>query len=383
MTPRRLTTLLAVLAVSACSLGLTATANAARGMEVAMQDDATFVLGLKNPFKGLDKARGLHTTYIRANIFWNSVVSGSKKKKKPKRVRYDWDRFDDLISRAGERGMAVELTLTGPAPHWAAKKSKDGLYVQNINAKRYGEFARAAARHFTPLGVKRYSILNEPNLRLWLSPLRKSPRIYRKLYAKAYGQIKAVDSSNQVLIGETAPYGTPGRTMAPLKWLRGVTCVNSRYKSPCGRLQTDGYAHHPYDFKHKPTYKYPGKDNVTLATLSRLTKALGRLRASGALRTPSGGTPGVYLTEYGYFAGANYKLPQKKQAKYLVKGFTMAQKNKHVKQMLQYLLVPPPPRADFFATQIMNARFKPLKAYTALKKWANREAARGGIATTP
>src|SRR3954454_16812532 len=352
---RRLSTLLALVAVCVAALGLSASAHAAKGMEVAMQDDATFLLGLKNPFKGLDKAAALHTTYIRTNVFWNSVVKGAKSKKKPKHLSYRWKDHDGLIARAADRGMAVELTLTGPAPRWATgKKKKNGIYKPS--AKQFGQFARDAARHFTPLGVKRYLIYNEPNLRLWLAPLKSAPKLYRGLYSKAYSAIKGVDSSNQVLIGETATYGTPGRTTAPLKFLRGVTCVNSAYKHPrCGGLKTDGYAPHPYDYKHKPTYKYPGKDNVTLATLSRLTKALGRLRSSGALTTPSGGTPGVYLTEYGYFAAANYKLPQKKQAKYLVKGFTMAQKDKHVKQMLQYLLVPPPKKTNFFATQIMTS----------------------------
>jgi hypothetical protein len=382
---RRLTTLLAVLAVSAVSLGLTASANAAKGMEIALQDDATFLYGLKDPFKGLDKARALQTTYIRTNVYWNSVLgSQAKKKKKPKRLRYKWGHYDDLIQRAAERGMAVELTLTGPAPRWAAKKASEG-YVKNVNSKQFGQFARDAAAHFSPLGVKRYSIWNEPNLRLWLSPLKKSPRIYRKLYLAGYKSLKGVDSSNQVWIGETAPYGTKGRTIAPLKFLRGVTCVNSSYKGRrCAGLKTDGVAHHPYDFRHKPTYKYPGKDNVTMATMSRLTKALSRLRSAKALTTPSGGVPYVYLTEYGYFSGANYKLPQAKQAKYLLQGFKMARKNSRVKQLLQYLLVTPAKgQPQFFATQIMTGKFKPLKAYTALKKWAASEAAKGGVTTTP
>jgi hypothetical protein len=353
-------------------------------MEIAVQDDATFLLGLRSPFKGLDKARALHTTYIRTNVFWNTVLGKqAKAKKKPKKLKYNWHPVDDLIQRAQARGMAVELTLTGPCPRWAAKK-ESGLYIKNPKAKYFGQFARDAAKHFGPLGVKRYLVYNEPNLRLWLAPLKKAPSLYRALYSAAYGAIKGVDSSNLVFIGETAPYGTPGRTTAPLKFLRGVARVNSRYKGHRGgTLKTDGYAHHPYDFKHKPTYKYPGKDNVTMGTLSRLTKALSKLRSAHALTTPSGGVPYVYLTEYGYFSGANYKLPQKTQAKYLVKGFTIAQKNKRVKQTLQYLLAAPNSKKNFFATQIMTGSFKPLKAYTALKKWADREASSGGIATSP
>jgi hypothetical protein len=382
---RRLTTMLAIAAICAGALGLTANAHAARGMEVALQDDATFLRGLRNPFKGLDKAHALHATYIRTNVFWNAVLgSQAKKKKKPKHLRYNWRSYDDLIQRAGARGMAVELTLTGPAPRWAAKKAF-GRYIARPNAKLYGAFVKAAATHFSALGVNRYTVWNEPNLKLWLSPMKSAPRLYRQLYASAYTQIKAVNSNSQVLIAETAPYGTPRRTTPPLKFLRGVTCVDSHYKHPrCGPLKTDGYAHHPYDYKHKPTYHYPGSDNVTVATLSHLTGALSRLAKSKALTTPSGGTPFVYLTEYGYFAGAHYKLPQKKQASYLVKGFQIAQKNARVKQMLQFVLVPAKKgQPNFFATQIMTAKFKPLKAYTALKKWAAKEAASGGIATSP
>jgi hypothetical protein len=281
--------------------------------------------------------------------------------------------------------MNVELTLTGPAPRWATGNRKVG--VRKPKAAKFGSFARSAAQHCDGR-VTRYTIWNEPNLRVWLKPIRQSPRLYRNLYASAYRGIKGVDSSNQVLIGETAPYGQRDseglRTIAPLKFLRGVTRVNSRYRGHRGSpLRTDGYAHHPYDFKHKPTYKYPGKDNVTMATLSRLTKALSRLRSARALTTPSGGVPYVYLTEYGYFAAYKYKLPRAKQAKYLVTGFRMARKNPRVKQMLQYLLVQPPKSTAFFATHIMNRSFQPYTAFKRLKAWAAREAASGGILENP
>ena len=70
----------------------------------------------------------------------------------------------------------------------------------------------------------------------------------------------------------------------------------------CTPLKADGYAHHPYDFRHAPDYQYPGVDNVTIGTLSRLTKALDKLRKVGALRTNNGSRMPLYLTEYGYFA---------------------------------------------------------------------------------
>ena len=382
---RRLRTLVAPLLVCAFALGLTSTAHAAKGMELAIQDDNVLRDGLSDPFTGFAKARELNATWVRVNLPWAQAVNGAKRRKQPKNITYDWVRWDDAVTRARAQGINVELTLTGPAPRWATGNRRVG--VKKPKAGKFGAFARSAANHFDGR-VTRYTIWNEPNLRQWLQPIRKSPRIYRSLYASAYRGIKSVNSDNQVLIGETAPYGQRDseglRTIAPLKWLRGVTRVNRRYRGHRGStLRTDGYAHHPYDYKHRPTYKYPGKDNVTIATLSRLTKALSRLRSAGALKTPQGGVPYVYLTEYGYFAAYKYKLPRKKQAKYLVQGFKIARKNKRVKQMLQYLLIQPPSRTGFFATHIMNRSFTPYPAYKKLRSWARREAARGGIQKNP
>ena len=378
---RRFRTLLAPLLVCVFAIGLTSTADAAKRMEVAVQDDNVLRDGLWNPFTGFQKARELNATWVRVNVPWASVVNGSNSRRQPRNLSYNWVRWDDAVTRANQQGIQVELTLTGPAPRWATANRRRGVFKPS--ASKFGAFSRSAAQHFNGR-VSRYTIWNEPNLKQWLQPFRKSPRIYRNLYASAYRAIKGVSSRNQVLIGETAPYAQPRRTMAPLKWLRGVTRVNGRYRGHRGAtLRTDGYAHHPYDFKHKPTYRYPGKDNVTLATLGRLTKALSRLRSAGALKTPKGGVPYVYLTEYGYFAAYKYRLPRKKQAKYLVKGFSMARKNPRVKQMLQYLLVQPPSSTGFFATHIMNRSFQPYTAFKRLKSWAAREAARGGIRKNP
>jgi hypothetical protein len=382
---RRLMRLLAPLAVCVAVLGWAAQAEARKGMEVALYDDNVFLRGITGgkqaPFKGLTRAKQLHATWIRVNLNWSTALSGKQasQKKQPKRIKYRFRPWDDIVNRAASRGIHVELTLVGNAPRWAAGNHKVGPYKPN--AAKFGRFTRDVAIHFNNR-VQRYSVWNEANLVVWLAPLRSSPRIYRNLYKAAYKNIKAVSTANQVLIGETAPYGAPRRTISPLAFLRGVTCVNKRYKGRrCPGLKTDGYAHHPYDFKHKPTYRYPGKDNVTLSGLGRLTSALSKLHRAHALTTPSGGTPFVYLTEYGYFSAYKYKVSRKKQASYLVYAFRVARKNSRVKQMLQYLLAVPPKRTAFFPTNIMSKKLSPYPAFTALKKWADKEAKSHGIAT--
>jgi hypothetical protein len=379
---RRLRMLVAPLLVCVAALGMTSTADAARNMELAIADDNVFVKGLWDPFKGFRKARKLNATWVRVNIPWDQAVNEDSARRMPDNVTYNWTPWDDAVNRAAAEGIKTEITLVGPTPRWGSKGG-EGFPVKKPKAGKFARFARAAAEHFRGR-VTRYSIWNEPNLKVWLAPRRKAPKLYYKLYKKSYKQIKKVDRDIEVLIGETAPYGQRKRTIAPLTFIRKVVGANRRYRGRRGKgLKTDGYAHHPYDYKHKPKYKYPGRNNVTVATLRRLEKALIRLRSARALRRPDGGVPYIYLTEYGYFAAYKYRLPPKKHARYLKQGFKIAQRNDRVKQMLQYLLVQPPSRTGFFATHIMSRSFRPYRAYKVLKRWANRQSKRGRVLRNP
>lgn len=360
-------------------------AFARKGMEVAVQDDSALVTEI--PKGGREKdlmlAQGLSASWIRANVVWSYVAGPvAKKKAEPKNIAYNWTGYDALVDQAAARGIHVELALTGPAPAYATGNHKIG--PDRVKASPFRRFAKAAAEHFGSR-VTRYSIWNEPNHRSWLSPIPQQGKLYRALYSSAYSAIKAANPTAQVLIGETSPYGA-GRNNAnaqtPLSFLRGVTCANARYKRAknCATLKTDGYAHHPYDFLHKVTYKYPGKDNVTLATLSRLTSALAKLRKAKLLTTPSGGVPFVYLTEYGYFASGKNKLSESTRGKYLVQAFKLALKNSRVKQMLQFVLLKPSSKYLFFDTSLASRTGTPGGAYKALAAWAKKAAAGGRIA---
>jgi hypothetical protein len=366
-------------------------AQAAKGMEIAVQEDSVFVAQLPNPklhepprVNGLRLASQLNTTWIRANVTWSYVVGNSaKRRKEPKSIRYNWSGYDALVDDAAAKGIQVQLTLTGPTPAFATGDHKIGPV--RPQAGPYRRFARAAAEHFRDR-VTRYVLWNEPNYDRWIAPRKSGPRIYRALYASGYAAIKAVDPSAQVLMGETAPWKLK-RITAPLQFLRAVTCANSKYRPArrCPTLKTDGYAHHPYDYRHAPTFKFPGADNVTLGTLGRLTSALSKLQRAKLLTTPTGRTPFVYLTEYGYFSSGKYRIPVRRQGTYLVKAFTIAQRNPRVKQLLQYLLVKPPSKYAFFDTSIAGSNGKGTLAFKMLAAWA-RAAAKSGkvaVARTP
>jgi hypothetical protein len=355
--------------------------RAARGMELAIQDDALFVQGNKR-FRGnkaFDYAKSLGVTRIRANLLWAYTMPKAQynARRKPSTITYDFSQIDQLIDRAAANGIRIHLSLTGPAPRWAnARRAAPKKAWYKPNAAQFGQFASVAAEHFKGR-VDRYSIWNEPNWKTWLGPLKSAPAIYRSMYTRAYSAIKKADRRAEVLIGETSPYGRRGMSTAPLAFLRKVTCVNTSYRRvrKCPRLKADGYAHHPYDFRHAPNFQYPGSDNVTIGTLSRLTRALDRLRRSGALRTPRGGRMPLYLTEYGYFASGKRALPKRTRSRYLKQAYSLALRNGRVKSQLQYLmLVLPRGSGSTFNTGIVSRSGKRLPQYGALRSWyrANR-----------
>lgn len=355
--------------------------RAARGMELAIQDDAVFV-GVKyrkwageRPF---NFTRALGVTRQRVNMLWAYTLPANEynARRKPDVLHYDFSLFDALVDRAAEQGVRIHVSLTGPAPRWAnARRSPIRRSWYKPSATEFGEFAGVVAKHFEGR-VDRYSIWNEPNWKTWLGPLSSGPALYRQLYMKGYDAIKAADPGAKVLIGETAPYAKRGWSTAPLAFLRAVTCVNSNYKRTrsCPTLKADGYAHHPYDFAHAPNYQYPGADNVTIGTLSRLTRALDRLSRAGVLRKNGGGRMPLYLTEYGYFASGRRALSSGVRSRYLQQAYDIALKNSRVKSQLQYLLVSPPrsERASFFDLGLVSQAGRRNSGYDALRRWYSR-----------
>ena len=358
-------------------------------MELALQDDAVFVNGQYKNWRGekpFNSARALGITRQRVNVQWAYSMPEAQfnARTKPAAVNYNFAGYDALIDKAAQHGVRLHVSLTGPAPRWANARKyvpKRGWYKPN--ATEFGKFAALAAEHFKGR-VDRYSIWNEPNYKTWLGPLSSGPALYRALYSKGYAAIKAADPAAKVLIGETAPFSKAGLSTSPLAFLRGVTCVNKKYKRArsCPKLKADGYAHHPYDFAHAPNYQYPGADNVTIGTLSRLTRALDKLSRAGVLRKNGGGRMPLYLTEYGYFASGHRALPKKVRSRYLKQAYSIALKNSRVKSQLQYLLVSPPrsSRASFFDLGLASTSGKRNVGYTALQSWYRGEPRQGEAA---
>ena len=397
--------LLFIFALALAALIPAASAHAGPRMEIAVQDDPVFLTqSYYDRERALQQARDMGVSRIRVNVGWANVVRGSEQKTAPSPLTYNWAPYDGLIDAAARYGIRIQMTLTGPAPAFGAANRKIGTY--GPKAKEFGAFTRAAATHFKGR-VHRYSIWNEPNYVSWLEPHGIAAALYRELYVEAYKQIKRADRRAEVLIGETAPYAIRKRSIAPLEFLRDVACATGRgggggggsgddvqadpdaedasvrkaqsrrrvptlRRGPCKPLKADGFAHHPYDYRNRPNKAYRGADNATLGSLDRLTGHLTALDRIGALQTPKRKALPVYLTEYGYFQSGKYALGDQVRSAYLRKAYTMAQRDRSVAQMLQFVFITPPANfpGGYFDLSLIRGDGSPTLPYETLRSWA-------------
>jgi hypothetical protein len=375
---RRAIFILSSVACAAALLTGAAPARASATMEIGLQDDAVFIDQYyygRGP--GLDRAAELGVTSIRANMIWSRVLGRqATQRTRPSTPRYDFSRFDALVAEARARGMRVQLALTGTAPRWATRDRR--VSNRGPSVREFGRFASAVARHFRGR-VARYSIWNEPNWHTWLNPGRTAAAQYRSLYLASYKAIKRADRRAEVIFGELAPQARRAASYAPLRFMRDVLCIDSRGRKrrSCGILRADGVSLHPYDYRHAPTARRIPRDDVTVATVSRLTGQLARFRRAKALATPGGKQPPVHLTEFAYFATGPLKLSASRRARYIPQAFSIARRNRHVAQMLYYGLVQNP-RVQW-NTGLLKPDGSPEAPFTALRDWVARERQAGRL----
>jgi hypothetical protein len=259
--------------------------------------------------------KALGVKALRIELSWYEVAPSPASATKPSfeatnPASYNWSVYDPVLAEAKRLNWPVLLTVTSPVPRWATSNHK-APYITRPDPQDFEQFMTAVARHYGS-EVSLYSIWNEPNHPAFLLPqwnsngTPASPRIYRGLYQAGYAGLKAAGIAHpRVLMGETAPFGydtskTPLHDVAPLAFLRGVLCLNAKYKKAgsCGPLQTTGFADHAYTLPAGPYYKPSARgeaDDVTIGVLSRLTGALNKAARVHAIPA---GVP-IYLTEFG------------------------------------------------------------------------------------
>ena len=298
-----------------------------------------------------DEIQGFGVKWIRVLMYWRDVAPSAGSDSAPRfdeadPASYDWTMYERIVAEARARGIRILLTPTGPAPDWATLTG-DG--VRYPSPTRFRRFMTAAGRQFGSR-VSHWSIWNEPNHPMFLGPQYRrgkpySPGLYRRLFIAAD---RALDVSgnrrDRVLMGETAPRGNRN-VVHPLRFLRGALCLNGRYRKrrSCRTLQADGYAHHPYTTRSGPFFVSRRRDDVTIGSLWRLTRALKRAERARAL--PRG--TAIYLTEFGIQSKPDpvYGVGQLRQAEYRAIGEKLAWNTGRVSAISQYLMRDDLPRS--------------------------------------
>ena len=168
---------LSLLALTLALLAVPARAHAARGMELALQDDAVFVdQRWMERDTALDHAVDLGTKRIRVNVLWARAARQRRRSPHAARRRPAL-RLLHASTRCRPppraRGIKLQLTLTGPAPAWATKDHRVGN--NQPDPAKYGAFVRTVVAHFAGR-VDRYAIWNEPNWNTWLAPAQERAR---------------------------------------------------------------------------------------------------------------------------------------------------------------------------------------------------------------
>jgi hypothetical protein len=308
--------------------------------------------------KTMATLQSLGVRALRVQLFWRLVAPGASSSRRPSfdatnPANYAWGQYVPLLAEAQQLHWPVLLTVTSPVPTWATAGHNDKLGITRPADREFQQFMTAVAREFGSK-VAIYAIWNEPNHPRFLRPqfnsrgLPASPRIYRGLFQAGYEGLKAAGIANpKVLFGETAPGGETKinpregllKDVAPLTFLRGALCLNDSYRKAgtCSQLRPYGYAHHAYSMRATgPFYIPPGKDNVTIGVLSRLSRGLDRAAAARGIppHLP------IYLTEFGVESRPNKYLGVSvgQQAEYDAIAERIAYQNGRVASFSQYLL---------------------------------------------
>jgi hypothetical protein len=383
---RLLSPLFLVLALTAAAVALHAPpALASSTQEPIFQDDGALT---RDPAGTLDLLRSLGVARVRVFVVWNSIAPSPNSTRKPHGFSpsdpnsypaQNWGRYDAIVQAAAARGIAVDFTLTGPAPQWAVGSGGPrGAHQWKPSGSEFRSFVTAVGRRYP--SVHYWAIWNEPNYGPDLAPqeihrtgVEVAPALYRNLLDGAWSGLQASrHGRDTILIGEVAPRGIttggqPGTFggMVPLRFVDALYCVDSSYRplrgsaaaargcptsaagssgfrrAHPGLFQATGFADHPYPqglAPNRQTWPNGGQNQYfDLPQVPFLERVLDRLQ-----RTYGSGTRlPIYSTEYGYRTGEPGQPSYAKAALYLNWAEYISYRDPRIRSFMQYLLLDP------------------------------------------
>jgi hypothetical protein len=358
-----------------------------------------------DPGGTLDLMRSWGVTRVRVYLRWQAFAPSPDARARPQGFNAadssaypasTWAIYDTIVRDAAQRGIAIDLTIGGPAPLWANGPGapRNSYSSWKPSPADFGAFVHAAASrysgHFTPAGaasalprVSFWAIWNEPNYGPDLSPqavnhstVEVSPRLYRGLLDAAWSALQATGhGSDTILIGETAPRGVttgdqPGNFsgMVPLRFIRALYCVGADFRPLAGAaaslrgcppdsagsrafalthpalFRAGGFADHPYPLGGlAPNVVTPDEpDYADLAAIPKLEQTLDQAQAAYGKHAP---LP-IYSTEFGYQTNPpetiQHTTAPATAARYLNWAEYLSWRDPRVRSYDQFLIADPP-----------------------------------------
>jgi hypothetical protein len=412
---------LACLALTGCGSAGSASRHVLPGPESLFQAPALLD---SDPARAMTELKALGVERVREFVPWSSVAPATRSAgfdagNPSAYPAANWDRYDAVVRNASARGIGVDLTVTGPAPVWAAGPGEPAggpAGVWHPSASDFGAFMHAVAERYsgtyTPAGsaaalprVSFWAIWNEPNYGIDLAPqaidhssVEVSPMLYRGLLDSAWSALQQTGHGRDtIVIGELAPRGittgdNPGNFsgMVPLRFLRALYCVGGNLRPLTGSaaairgcptsqagsgafrrqhpalFEATGFSDHPYPQGLAPNVGTPIEpDYADLPAIPKLEQLLDTLQHTYGSSTRFD----IYDTEFGFQTNPPEKLLRAisptRAAYYMNWAEYIHYRDPRIRTFDQYLLSDP--ASGSFATGLEFANGTPKATYFAFR----------------
>ena len=336
----------AVVAVTTLALLAPAGAGASTHVQYGVQDDAWLLYGPESPAQRIQILQRLGVDIVRLTLRWDAVApTAPADARNPNDPAYNWGLYEPMLERLRAAHIPVLISLWG-TPSWANEAEKPNYMPTDGSA--FASFAYAAATKYP--WITRWTVWNEPNVRLFLIP--NDPRLYTtRLLNPAYRALKSANPRNLVAGGVTSPRKTPSG-VSPIAWIRGMRSA---------RALLDAYAQNPYPVRPHETPASGGCWKCTEITMATLPKLITEVQRSFGAKTR------IWLTEYGY----NSKPPSKwlgvsntLQARYVGEAALRVYLAAKVDLLIQFL-VRDEPNASKWTSGVLTSRGKVKPSFSA------------------
>ena len=311
-----------------------------------------------------------------AGIFQQTVAWSRVAIRRPRNPRdpadpaYRWPADTDFaVQQAPRYGIRVMLQLA-TTPRWA-NGNRTREWAPN-NPQDFADFAAAAARRYDD--VRLWMIWGEPTRRKNCRPLerargnslstrqRRGPRRYAQMLDRSYTALKAANSGNTVIGGNSFSSGD----ISPHNWIRGMRLANGR------RPRMDLYGHNPFTARRPNLSKPPlGRG---FADFSDLDTLAGWLDSNG-FRKANGSRLRLFLSEFfiptnrnGEF---NFHVTKRTAAAWLGSALRITRNWSRIHSLGWFSLYDDPPQRNHREVHrgLLDARGRKKPAYNVFKRF--------------